>query len=144
MPSRARRLLPAFAAVVLATTALSAGLDKKPKPSVSLRASPQVGFSPLRVVLTAELTGGLDDFEEFYCPSIEWNWGDDTKSESKVDCDPYEAGKSAIRRRFSAEHLFRQAGTFQVYFRMKQRDKVVASGSGNVQVRAGMRDEFDR
>ena len=81
--------------------------DQNKKPSISLRANPPVGFSPLRVVVTAELKGGANDYEDFYCASVEWDWGDDTKSESKADCDPYEAGKSEIKRRFVAEHTFR-------------------------------------
>ena len=76
--------------------------DQNKKPSISLRANPPVGFSPLRVVVTAELKGGANDYEDFYCASVEWDWGDDTKSESKADCDPYEAGKSEIKRRFVA------------------------------------------
>jgi hypothetical protein len=140
MQSRVRRLLPAFAAVVLATTVISAELDKKPKPSVSLRASPQVGFSPLRVVLTAELTGGVDDFEEYYCPAVEWYWGDDTKSESKVDCDPYEAGKSEIKRRYTVDHTFNTMGEYRVEFRLKQKNKVVGGARTTIRVRPGIRD----
>ena len=66
-----------------------------------------VSVSPARVVLTAEIVGGANDFEEFYCPTIEWDWGDGTQSESSSDCAPYEAGKSEIKRRFTVEHLFR-------------------------------------
>ena len=58
-------------------------------------------------MLTAEIKGGANDYEDFYCASVEWEWGDDTKSESKADCDPYEAGKSEIKRRFVMEHTFR-------------------------------------
>lgn len=113
------------------------------KPSLSLRATPPVGFSPLRVRVVVDVRGGSDDYPEFYCPSIEWDWGDGTVSESSQDCDPYEAGKSAIRRRFTAEHVFRQSGAYQVFFRLKQKDKTIAASSGNVQVRAGLRDGFD-
>jgi hypothetical protein len=113
------------------------------KPSLSLRATPPVGFSPLRVRVVVDVRGGSDDYPEFYCPTIEWEWGDGTVSESSEDCDPYEAGKSAIRRRFTAEHVFRQSGTYQVYFRLKQKDRTIAASSGNVQVRAGLRDGFD-
>jgi hypothetical protein len=89
-----------------------------------------------------DVRGGADDYEDFYCPSVEWDWGDGTKSGNSEDCDPYEAGKSTIRRRYSIEHVFRQPGTFQVAFRLKQRDRVIANSSANVQVRAGVRDEF--
>ena len=54
-----------------------------------------------------------DDFEEYYCPTIDWEWGDDTTSESTADCEPYEAGKSEIKRRFTVEHVFRHGGNFR-------------------------------
>ena len=63
-------------------------------------------------------------------------------SKNSEDCDPYQAGKSTIRRRYSIEHVFRQPGSFQVFFRLKQRERVIAASSGNVQVRPGVRDEF--
>ena len=66
-----------------------------------------------------------DDFAEFYCPTVEWIWGDDTRAESSADCDPYEAGKSEIRRRYSVNRVFQTAGNFKVEFRLKQKDKVV-------------------
>jgi hypothetical protein len=116
------------------------GDDKKP--SLSLRATPPVGFSPLRVRLVVDVRGGTDDYQDFYCPAIEWDWGDGTVSGNSEDCDPYQAGKSAIRRRYSIEHVFRQPNTFQVFFRLKQRDRVIAAASANIQVRPGVRDEF--
>jgi hypothetical protein len=101
-----------------------------------------VGFSPLRVRLVVDVKGGADDYDEFYCPGIEWVWGDGTESESSEDCEPYQAGVSTIKRRFTAEHVFRQAGTYRVFFRLKQKDKIVAASSANVQVRAGVREDF--
>ena len=112
------------------------------KPSLSLKATPPVGFSPLRVRLAVDVRGGSDDYEEFYCPTIEWDWGDGTVSGNSEDCDPYQSGKSSIKRRYSIEHVFRQPGTFQVFFRLKQRDRVIAASSSNIQVRPGVRDEF--
>jgi hypothetical protein len=117
-----------------------AGDDKKP--SLSLRANPPVGFSPLRVRVVVDARGGPDDYADFYCPSIEWDWGDGTVSEARSDCDPYEAGKSTIQRRWSAEHIYRQSGGYKIVFRLKQKTKAIAVGSANVQVRAGMREGF--
>jgi hypothetical protein len=105
-----------------------------------LRAQPAVAVSPARVVLTAELVGGANDFEEYYCAAVEWEWGDDTRSESTVDCEPFEAGKSEIKRRFTIEHVFQRAGAYKVAIRLKQRDKQVATASANVQIRPGARD----
>jgi len=132
-------LLVAFTAP-LAYGVARAEEDKKP--SLSLKANPPVGFSPLRVRLVVDVKGGADDYAQFYCPSIEWAWGDGTESESSEDCDPYEAGVSSIKRRWSTEHVFRQAGTYRVFFRLKQNNRIVATSSANVQVRAGIRDGF--
>src|SRR5262245_30355409 len=54
------------------------GKPENPRPRITLSARPPVGTAPQRVVLTAELVGGAEDFEEYYCPGIEWDWGDDT------------------------------------------------------------------
>lgn len=107
------------------------------RPRLSLRARPDVVVAPGRVVLTAELTGGASDFREYYCPTVEWDWGDGTRSESTSDCDPYEAGKSEIRRRFTTEHVFRRSAHYRVYIRLKQRDDEVAAASTNIVVRPG-------
>ncbi len=76
--ARFSRVTGILAIAVLATLGASPSEQNK-KPSISLRANPPVGFSPLRVVVTAELKGGADDYEDFYCASVEWEWGDDTK-----------------------------------------------------------------
>jgi hypothetical protein len=107
------------------------------RPHITLRAQPLVAVSPARIVLSAELVGGADDFQEFYCPTVEWAWGDDTVSESTVDCDPYEAGKSQIKRRFTVEHVFRRAGVYKVYFHLKRNAKLLGSATVTVQVQPG-------
>jgi hypothetical protein len=145
-----RALLTTAACVTLASGSVAFAQqknDKEPKPGnprprITLSARPPIGTTPQRVVLTAELVGGQDDYEEYYCPSIEWDWGDDTRSESTVDCEPYEAGKSEIRRRFTVEHVFRRPGSFKVFFRMKRRDKAVANQSVTIQIRPGGPPEF--
>ncbi|MCU1383425.1 MAG: hypothetical protein JWL71_2122 [Acidobacteria bacterium] len=110
-----------------------------PKPKISLKAQPVIAMAPARVVLTAELTGGANDYEEFYCTAVEWEWGDGTKSESASDCAPYEAGKSEIKRRFTVEHVFR-TGVYRVMFHLKRRDKMVGNATVQIQVRPGLRD----
>ena len=125
--------LPSADAVLSA----QAGGEAK-KPSLSLRVTPPVGFAPLRTRLVVDVRDGDDDYADFYCPTIEWDWGDGTVSANSEDCDPYEAGKSSIRRRVSTEHTFRQPGAYRVAFRLKQKDRVVGMSSVNVQVRAGL------
>jgi hypothetical protein len=118
------------------------GKDKETetrRPKVTLKAQPVVSMSPARVVLTAELQGGANDYEDFYCPSVEWDWGDGTHSESTIDCAPYEAGKTEIKRRFTVEHVFR-AGVYKVMFRLKRHERALATATVNIQVRQGVRD----
>jgi hypothetical protein len=140
-----RALVAATAALAIAASVPLGAAQKGDKskeqeanrPRITLRAQPMVAVSPARIVLTAELVGGADDFQEFYCPTVEWAWGDDTVSESTVDCDPYEAGKSQIKRRFTVEHVFRRAGVYKIYFHLKRKDKMVGSASVTVQVQPG-------
>jgi hypothetical protein len=129
-------------ATTLAASAQKDDKDEKDKedakrPKLLLRAQPNVGLSPVRARFTAELIGGANDYEEFYCPSIEWDWGDGTRSQSSFDCQPYEPGKSEIRRHFTIEHLFR-AGHYHVVFRIKRTDKTTASVTTDVSVQAGL------
>jgi len=113
------------------------GRDTDPRrPRLTLKAQPTVAIAPARVVFQAELSGGSNDFEEYYCPTVAWAWGDGTESESTSDCQPFEAGKSEIKRRYTVEHVFR-AGGHQVTFRLKRTEKTLASASVNIQIQPG-------
>lgn len=114
----------------------------KAKPSVNVKATPVMGFSPARIVVTAEVRGG-EDAQDLYCAGQEWDWGDDTRSQNSSDCDPYEAGKSEIKRRFTFEHVFETAGDYRIQFSLKQKNKLVARGSTDVKIRPGIRDNSD-
>ena len=124
--------------VVQATTTLARAQGGTKKPSLSLKATPSVSFAPARIVVVAELKGGAEDSEEFYCPTVEWEWGDGTTSTAEADCNPYEAGKSQIRRRYTVEHQFKNAGGFKISLRLKKGTKVAAMANAVVQVRAGL------
>lgn len=113
--------------------------DQDKRPKITLKAQPAISMSPSRVVLSAELLGGANDFEEYYCPTVEWQWGDGTTSEATVDCEPYQQGKSEIKRHFTVEHVFR-AGNYRILFQLKRRNKSVASATTNIQVRPGLSD----
>jgi hypothetical protein len=112
--------------------------DEAKRPKIRLRAQPQVVIAPARVTLTAELTGGSDDFAEYYCPAIEWEWGDETSSESTSDCEPYEQGKSQIKRRYTVQHEFRRPGTYKLYIHLKAKDRILGSGTTTLQVQPGV------
>jgi hypothetical protein len=113
------------------------------KPSVAIRVAPPISFSPARVVITAELRGGAVDDPELYCPEVEWDWGDGTKSEATENCEPYEAGKSTIKRRWTTTHTFETQGMYRVQLRLKRGQRTIASGNNTVQVKPGVRDLSD-
>ena len=114
--------------------------EKSKKATLMVRATPTVAFSPARVRAVAEVKGGPDDNQDLYCAAVEWGWGDLTQSESASDCEPYEAGKSEIVRRFSGEHLYRTSGRYRLQIRLKRNGKVLAAANTSVQVRPGVRD----
>jgi hypothetical protein len=116
--------------------------EENRRPKLTLKAQPNVGIAPARILLTAELTGGANDFEEYYCPTILWDWADGTESESTLDCDPYEAGKSEIKRRYTVQHTFR-AGAHKVWVRLKRNDKAVASATVTLRIQPGRGIEDD-
>ena len=122
------------AVAVLATAApgfAQAPVDRErpePKrPSLSLKATPGTGMVPVRVSASAELKGGTDDFQDYYCPSIEWIWGDGTVSEVSADCEPYEPGVSQIRRRYTVSHNYTRAGVYRIVFRLKMKGRIMAA-----------------
>jgi hypothetical protein len=118
----------------------SASPEKSKKPTLSVKATPAVAFSPARVRAVAELRGGPDDYQEFYCAAVEWDWGDLTQSEAATDCEPYEAGVSQIVRRFSGEHVYRTQGRYRVQIRLKRNGRVLTAANTSITVRAGVRD----
>jgi hypothetical protein len=136
----AQVMILAFSAllVIPQNTLLAREQGGNKKPSLSLKATPSVSFAPSRVVLVAEVKGGSNDFEDFYCPTVEWEWGDLTTSTAEADCEPYSPGKSEIRRRYTVEHRFKNAGAYKIIVRLKKGDKVVASSNTMIQVRAGL------
>ena len=140
---RATCTFVAIAAVLMASSHPSAAQrDADKKPSLSLKATPPAGFAPLRVHLTVDVKGGPNDYADFYCPTVQWDWDDGTISETSEDCDPYEAGKSNIRRRFSADHTFRLSGDYRLTFRLKQKDKVISSATTTLTVRPGATEGY--
>ncbi|MDQ3171873.1 MAG: PKD domain-containing protein [Acidobacteriota bacterium] len=132
----ARTLAGLLLLVMLAAPGIAAQ-DKPKRPKLTVRSSPVMAFAPAMITLTAELKDGDNDFAEYYCATIEWDWDDGTRSESSDDCDPYEAGKSEIKRRFSIQHKYNIDGLYNVQVRLKQRDKTVATARTRITVRSG-------
>jgi len=106
-------------------------------PELSLRARPNLAFAPAEISFSGSLRGGADDDEELYCTSAEWDWDDGTKSESIFDCEPYEAGTSKIRRRFSRRHSYDRGGRYEVQLLLKRGGDVVDSARVAIVIQGG-------
>ena len=61
---------------------------------------------------------GGDNVDDFHCPEVEWDWDDGGRSVHQEDCAPLETG-AALERRFTANHAYRQAGTYNVKITMR-------------------------
>jgi hypothetical protein len=127
--------------VFCAATGMTAVGDRE-KVDLAMRVTPSIAFSPARVSAIAELRGEPtpDRHEALYCVAVEWDWGDGTRSEAETDCEPYEAGKSEIQRRYSAQHTYNQAGRYRILLRLKRNNKTVLATNSSIQIRPGARE----
>ena len=80
------------------------------------------------------------DDPELYCPNVEWDWGDGTRSEATENCEPFEDGKSTVKRRWTTSHTFDMQGSYRVVLRLKRGPKTIVAGNNTVQVKPGVRD----
>ena len=133
------RVLVTLVAVSLVAPLSGAAEGKVKKPSLDIRVSPRMAFSPVTVHVVAELKGG-DDIEQYYCPEIEWDWDDGGKSVHEADCAPYEDGTTTIERRFSKEHHYPRAGIYNVKASFKKSGNTFLAGTIRITVRAGAGD----
>jgi hypothetical protein len=132
-----RTLTGTLALLALAAPIVAA--ENGSRPRLDLRATPRMAFSPTVVYVTAELAGG-QEVEEFYCPELEWDWDDGARSQRGSDCPPFQAGQSEFERFFSADHVYRQAGNYNVKITMKRAGRTLAVATSRVQVRPGLGD----
>jgi hypothetical protein len=128
----------AVLAIAAVAPALEAGESGGKAPAIEIRTVPRMAFSPVNVLVIAELRGG-DDLEEYYCPEIEWDFDDGTKSTREGDCAPYQPG-AAIERRYSVEHVFRRAGNYDITVTLRHNGKTIKKSNGRLNVRPGASD----
>jgi hypothetical protein len=113
--------------VTLAAPAAAGDARGAKKPRLDLRASPRMALMPVDVLVVAELVGG-DEIEDFYCPAIEWEWGDGGRSAHEADCPPFVPGM-AMDRRHSARHAYRQPGEYSVRVTLRRVGRALAVAS---------------
>lgn len=128
-----------LSAVLAATAGAAENDSKKPKSfALELRVTPRFAFSPARVLFVAELKGG-DDSEELYCPQLEWDFDDGSKSIEEGDCAPYEAG-TKVERHYSIPHEYKRAGSYNVSLTMNKAGRVLRKQTLQFTVRPGAGD----
>ncbi len=128
-------------AFVAACLVFSIGASGKPadqkqpqKVELTLRANPAMAFAPARITLTGQLKGGGNENEELYCPTVEWDWGDGTISQSSADCDPFQPNKSDIQRSFLVQHVYKTGGEYTVKLLLKKSEKIVAEAAASLNI----------
>ncbi len=136
MSARAFLVLAALGLVAAAATAEDQTAKKLKRPSIELRVSPRFSFSPAELTFTAELKGG-DDMEEYYCPQVEWEWGDGGKSVQEADCDPWKPD-TKIERRFVTRHVFVESGVYETRVTLRKSNRTIATRSVELTVRPGI------
>jgi hypothetical protein len=140
------KIIADYLALILLVASAAGGVAEKPK--LTLKANPMMAFSPARIVVTGELTGGANDNQDFYCAGVQWEWDDGTFSEEIADCEPYHAGKSEIQRHFTTDHTYRvEEGNpkvrvptegyheFHIQLRLKKSGRVITSASTTVRIK---------
>jgi hypothetical protein len=129
-----RFALPVVPLLVLALAGPGqTGEPRSRKPRLDLRASPRVAFPPVSVLLVAELVGG-EELEDYYCPALEWEWGDGARSAYESDCPPFQPG-AELDRRFSATHAYSRPGEYHVTVRLRRADRSLAAARASIFVR---------
>jgi hypothetical protein len=118
------------------TVQVDAASTKPKKPKLELRLAPSMAIAPVEVTVFIDLRGG-DDLEEFYCPEIDVDWGDGSRSVQESDCAPFGPG-AVVTRHFSVSHPYRQGGLYRVRVRLRRAGKTIASEEQAVSIRAGI------
>ena len=128
-------ILVPWLSVALAVPAMSGDGRGVKKPRLDLRASPRMALMPVDVLVVAELVGG-DAIEDFYCPAIEWDWGDGARSAHESDCPPFQPGME-MARRHSASHAYRRPGEYSVRVTLRRVGRALAAASTLVTIGGG-------
>jgi hypothetical protein len=114
------------------------------KAVLSLRATPAMAFAPARITLSGQLKGGSEATDDFYCPTIQWDWGDGTISEASSDCDPFQPNKSEIQRSFTVQHVYKLGGEYTVTLNLKKGDKVMAFATASLNISRALGEDVIR
>jgi hypothetical protein len=94
-----------------------------------------MAYSPVSVLVLAQLVGG-DEHEDFYCPDVEWEFGDGSRSAQQADCEPFTEGMP-LERHFRARHAYLRPGDYEVRVTLSRASRTLAVATTRVTVHGG-------
>lgn len=95
-----------------------------------------MAFGPVSVLVVAQLQGG-DEHEDFYCPDVEWDFGDGSKSSRQGDCEPFAEGM-ALERQFLTRHAYGRPGDYDVKVTLRRASRTLAVATTRITIHAGL------
>jgi hypothetical protein len=109
------------------------------KPLVKLEPSRRIvtlPAAPESVQVTYRLLVDDGGDQDYYCPRVEWEWEDGTRSSAESDCPPFEDGESRHHRRtWRRERVYWEPGLYGVCVRLYKADRMVRIVETRVEVR---------
>jgi hypothetical protein len=121
--------------LLIAALGVPAAAGEARRPRVELRATPRMAFIASDVLVAAQLVGG-DEHEDFYCPELEWEFGDGSRSRHQADCEPFQPG-TPLERRFTSRHVYRRPGDYEVRVTLRRSNRALAVATTRVRVYFG-------
>ena len=94
-----------------------------------------MAFLASDVLVAVQLVGG-DEHEDFYCPEVEWEFGDGSRSSHQADCEAFTSGM-ALERRFTSSHAYRRPGEYEVRVTLRRSNRPLAVATTRVRVYFG-------
>jgi hypothetical protein len=109
------------------------------KPEIELKAMPSMVILPVggrAATVRFRLTIKDGGQEDYYCPRVEWEWEDDTRSDEESDCPPFDqADKTDHEKVLRRSRQFWEPGRHVIKARLYKGDRVVRVISTTVEVR---------
>ncbi len=117
------------------------------EPKVELQPSPRVTLLPggtHAVTVRFRLRVSDGGKEDYYCPRVEWEWEDGTRSSEESDCPPFDQAAPADHERtWTHSRQYWDAGQHVAIVRLYKGDRMVRKVETSVDVRGeSVPDEF--
>jgi len=117
--------------------ALAPGALAREKPSVELKPIRKIwvldaGACSVDVTFRLEVKDAGD--ERYYCPEIEWEWEDGTRSIEESDCPPFEEAEKDRRFVRRKTHAIARSGQWTITVRLSKAGELIHEEDAQVVV----------